>query len=62
MFYQVWDKPVFTLGSKHIINDAVLQANLFRIDGEPLTRPGPRIAQGAAQLCEKIQLARQRRK
>ena len=119
VFYQIWDKPLYTLSSKHIINDAialcggenvfanlnvvapsvsteaVLQANpeaifggdqhdandagigiwtpyrsllavergnLFRLDGELLTRPGPRIAQGAAQLCEKIDLARERRK
>jgi iron complex transport system substrate-binding protein len=119
VFYQIWDKPIYTLSSKHIINDAihlcggdnvfaglkvvapsvsteaVLQANpevmfggdqhdpndagigiwapyrsllavergnLFRLEGELLTRPGPRIAQGVAQLCEKIELARQRRK
>jgi iron complex transport system substrate-binding protein len=119
VFYQIWDKPIYTLSSKHIINDAialcggenvfaglkvvapsvsteaVLQANpeaivggdqhdpndagigiwaaypsllavergnLFRLDGELLTRPGPRIVQGAAQLCEKIELARQRRR
>ncbi|MDL2355844.1 MAG: cobalamin-binding protein [Pseudomonadota bacterium] len=119
VFYQIWDKPIFTLSSKHLINDAirlcggenvfagltvvapsvsteaVLQANpeaifggdqhdpddagigiwrpyrsllavergnLFRLEGELLTRPGPRVAQGAAQLCEKIELARQRRK
>jgi iron complex transport system substrate-binding protein len=119
VFYQIWDKPIYTLSSKHIISDAihlcggenifaglkvvapsvsteaVLQANpevifggdqhdpndagisiwapyrsllavergnLFRLEGELLTRPGPRIADGAAQLCEKIELARQRRK
>ncbi len=119
VFYQIWDKPLFTLSSMHIIDDAirlcggdnifaglkvvapsvsteaVLQANpeaifggdqhdpddagiaiwkayrsmlavergnLFRLEGELLTRPGPRIAQGVAQLCEKIELARQRRK
>jgi iron complex transport system substrate-binding protein len=119
VFYQIWDKPLYTLSSQHIINDAirlcggsnifasqkvvapavsmeaVLQANpeaifggdqhdpddagiaiwkpfrsmlavergnLFRLDGELLTRPGPRMALGAAQLCEKIELARQRRK
>jgi iron complex transport system substrate-binding protein len=119
VFYQIWDKPIYTLSSKHIINDAialcggenvfaglkvvapsvsteaVLQANpeaifggdqhdpndagisiwtpyrsllavergnLFRLDGELLTRPGPRIVQGVAQLCEKIELARQRRR
>ena len=41
---------------------AVERGNLFRIEGELLTRPGPRLAQGVAQLCEKIDLARQRRK
>ncbi|MES2757564.1 MAG: cobalamin-binding protein [Pseudomonadota bacterium] len=119
VFYQIWDKPIFTLSAKHIVSDAIrlcggenifaglkvvapsvsLEAvlqenpeaifgseqyepgdagigiwkpyrsllavergNLFRIDGELLTRPGPRLAQGVAQLCEKIDLARQRRK
>lgn len=119
VFYQIWDKPIYTLSGKHIIDDAirlcggenifagltvvapsvsteaVLQANpeaifggdqhdpedagigiwkpyrsllavargnLFRLEGELLTRPGPRMAQGVAQLCEKIELARQRRK
>ena len=41
---------------------AVERGNLFRLEGELLTRPGPRMAQGVAQLCEKIELARQRRK
>lgn len=40
---------------------AVQRKNLFRLDGVLLTRPGPRLALGAAQLCEKIALARQRR-
>ncbi len=119
VFYQIWDKPVYTLSGKHIVSDAirlcggvnvfgglkvvapsvsieaVLQenpeaifgseqydpadagvaiwkpyrsllatrrGNLFRIEGELLTRPGPRLAQGVAQLCEKIDLARQRRR
>jgi iron complex transport system substrate-binding protein len=119
VFYQIWDKPIYTLSGKHIIDDAirlcggenvfagltvvapsvsteaVLQANpeaifggdqhdpedagigiwkpyrsllavergnLFRLEGELLTRPGPRMAQGVAQLCDKIELARQRRK
>ncbi|MDB5936798.1 MAG: cobalamin-binding protein [Massilia sp.] len=119
VFYQIWDKPIYTLSGKHIVSDAihlcggvnvfgglkvvapsvsveaVLQenpeaifgseqydpadagiaiwkpyhsllaverGNLFRIEGELLTRPGPRLAQGVAQLCEKIELARQRRK
>ncbi|WP_426193721.1 cobalamin-binding protein [Massilia sp. DWR3-1-1] len=40
---------------------AVERGNLFRLDGVLLTRPGPRLALGAAQLCQKIELARQRR-
>lgn len=39
---------------------AVAHGNLFAIDGDLLTRPGPRIAQGAAQLCEDLDLARSR--
>jgi iron complex transport system substrate-binding protein len=119
VFYQIWDKPIYTLSGMHIIDDAirlcggqnifaglkvvapsvsteaVLQqnpeaifggdqhdpedagigiwkpyrsllaverGNLFRLEGELLTRPGPRLVQGVAQLCEKIELARQRRK
>jgi len=118
VFYQVWDKPIYTLSDAHILGDtlkvcggenvfgalkvvapsvsveAVLQANpeaifgseqsdpadtgiamwqqyprllavergnLFRIPGVLLTRPGPRLALGAAQLCEKLEIARQRR-
>ena len=119
VFYQVWDKPVYTLSDAHILGDAlkvcggenvfgalkvvapsvsieaVLQANpeaiigsekndaadtgitmwqqyprllavergnLFRLPGVLLTRPGPRLSQGTALLCEKLQLARERRK
>jgi iron complex transport system substrate-binding protein len=117
MFYQVWDKPLYTLNGAHIVSDAirlcgginifadlkvtapvvsieaVLQAdpeaifgtaeknyggvslwrqypnmravradNLFTLDGELLNRAGPRMAQGAALLCEKLELARQHRK
>jgi iron complex transport system substrate-binding protein len=40
---------------------AVRRGNLFTIGGELLTRPGPRIADGAAALCDKLELARQRR-
>jgi iron complex transport system substrate-binding protein len=115
-FYQVWDKPLYTLSGKHIITDAlrlcggenifdkltvtapivsvegVLQAdpevifgtaeknyggvglwkpygtmlavrkdNLFTLDGDLLNRAGPRMVQGTAALCEKLELARQRR-
>lgn len=37
---------------------AVARGNLFAIDGDLLTRPAPRIAQGAAQLCKDLDLAR----
>ncbi|HKU01127.1 MAG TPA: cobalamin-binding protein [Paraburkholderia sp.] len=39
---------------------AVARGNLFAIDGDLLTRPGPRIAQGAAQLCKDLDRARAR--
>lgn len=115
-FYQVWDKPLYTLNGRHIVSDAlhlcggenifaslpvtapvvsveaVLQANpeaifataeknyggvgmwkayptltavrndnLFTIDGNLLNRAGPRMIAGAAQLCEKLELARSHR-
>jgi iron complex transport system substrate-binding protein len=40
---------------------AVQRNNLFALDGELLTRPGPRTVLGAAQLCEKLELARRHR-
>ncbi|RQS16578.1 cobalamin-binding protein [Burkholderia sp. Bp8998] len=40
---------------------AVAHDNLFAIDGDLLTRPSPRIAQGAAALCEDLDAARARR-
>jgi iron complex transport system substrate-binding protein len=116
VFYQVWDKPLYTLNGKHIVSDAlhlcgaenifaklpvtapvvsvegVLQENpeaifataeknyggvsmwkpygtllavrndnLFTIDGNLVNRSGPRMIQGAATLCEKLELARQHR-
>jgi iron complex transport system substrate-binding protein len=117
VFYQIWEKPIFTLNGDHIISDAiricggrnvfgdlkviapsvsteaVLQANpeailggekhdnesginiwkpyqgllavkrgnLFMLDSELLTRATPRIADGAAALCEKVEQARQHR-
>ncbi|HTR06679.1 MAG TPA: cobalamin-binding protein [Paraburkholderia sp.] len=39
---------------------AVARGNLFAIDGDLLTRPTPRLAQGAAQLCKDLDLARSR--
>jgi iron complex transport system substrate-binding protein len=40
---------------------AVKRGNLFRIDGDLLNRPGPRMAAGTAVMCEKLDQARQRR-
>jgi iron complex transport system substrate-binding protein len=119
VFYQVWDKPLYTLSDSSIVSDAihlcggvnvfgalkvkapavsveaVLQENpevifggdqhdpadaglniwkayktltavernnLFSLGGELLTRAGPRMSQGVADMCEKLALARQRRK
>ena len=119
VFYQIWDKPIYTLSGSHIVNDAITlcggenvfasqkiiapsvsaeavlqenpeaiiggnqydpadaginiwkpfktmlavkQGNLFTVGGESLTRAGPRMADGARSLCEKIDTARQRRK
>jgi iron complex transport system substrate-binding protein len=118
VFYQVWDRPVYTLNDQQIVGDiirtcggenvfgglpviapevsleavlaknpeaivagdehapsdrginiwkpygavtAVKRGNLFTLDGELLTRPGPRTAQGAARMCELLELARRRR-
>jgi iron complex transport system substrate-binding protein len=117
MFYQFWNKPLYTLNGDHIISDAaricgaqnvfarlkvtapvvdveavlqedpeaiisgstagdggldmwqavpgmtaVKRGNLFRVDGNLLNRSGPRMIDGAASLCEKLELARQHRK
>ncbi len=117
MFYQFWNKPLYTLNGDHIISDAaricgaenvfarlkvtapvvdieavlqedpeviisgstapdggfdiwkavphmnaVKRGNLFKVDGNLLNRSGPRMVDGAASLCEKIDQARQRRK
>ena len=40
---------------------AVRRNNLFTLDEELLTRPGPRIADGAAALCARLEEARTRR-
>jgi iron complex transport system substrate-binding protein len=40
---------------------AVARNNLFAIDGDLLNRPAPRLAQGAAQLCKDLDIARSRR-
>jgi iron complex transport system substrate-binding protein len=117
VFYQVWDRPLYTLNESHIVSDAirlcggeniyaklpvpaptvtiesVLQEdpeaivsgerregssnlehwkkyagmtavrrnNLIGIDGDLLNRPGPRIVNGAAVLCERLEQVRARR-
>jgi iron complex transport system substrate-binding protein len=40
---------------------AVSRNNLFAIDGDLINRPTPRLAQGAAQLCDDLDVARSRR-
>lgn len=40
---------------------AVKRGNLLTVDGELLTRPGPRAVEGAARLCETLDKVRQRR-
>ncbi|MFC4931830.1 cobalamin-binding protein [Massilia sp. GCM10023247] len=40
---------------------AVKRNNLFTLDEQLLTRAGPRIVEGAARLCERLELARARR-
>ncbi len=119
VFYQIWDKPLYTLNGKHIVSDAIAlcggenifgklhvkapevsleaviqedpevifggerhdpqdaglniwkpyqgmlavkRGNLFNLGGELLTRAGPRMAEGAAEMCQKLELARQRRR
>jgi iron complex transport system substrate-binding protein len=119
MFFQIWDKPLYTINGKQIVSDAVrmcggenifaglpvkapevsieaviaedpevifggdrgeqpdaglniwkpykaLQAvrrgNLFALSGGLLARAGPRMIDGAAEMCEKLELARQRRR
>lgn len=118
-FYQVWDKPLYTLNGQHIVSDAmrvcggenifanmtvaapnisieavlqqdpevilsgdqrnqtsggvnlwkpyttmtaVRRGNLFSLNGDLLSRSGPRMIDGAAALCEKLEQARQHRK
>ncbi len=40
---------------------AVQYANLLNVEGDLLSRPSPRMIAGTAQLCEKLEQARQRR-
>ena len=40
---------------------AVARGNLFGIDGDLISRPAPRLVQGADALCQDLELARERR-
>jgi iron complex transport system substrate-binding protein len=119
LFYQVWDKPLYTLNGDHIVSDAirlcgginifakmdiiapnvtiesvlkedpeailgtaennpagggvemwthypaltaVKRGNLLTMNGDLLNRSGPRMIDGTAVLCEKLDLVRQHRK
>jgi iron complex transport system substrate-binding protein len=117
VFYQIWEKPLFTLNGEHVVSDAlrvcggrnvfaglkvtapsvsteavlqenpeaiiggerhddqsgvniwkpykgmlaVQRGNLFMLDSELLVRSTPRMADGIAVLCEKLETARSRR-
>jgi iron complex transport system substrate-binding protein len=41
---------------------AVRAGNLFELDDDLVFRPGPRLADGTAQVCELLERARARRK
>jgi len=40
---------------------AVARGNLFAVDGDLIDRPGPRLAEGAEQLCRDLDIARAHR-
>jgi iron complex transport system substrate-binding protein len=109
VFYQVWDKPLYTLGKRHIFNDiltlcggvnifnqidvlspivntedvihanpdvifsgkeniafwaqfpnlnAVKKKHIFTLPNDSLARPGPRMIDGAYQVCQQLSLVR----
>ena len=53
--------PDFEMWRRWTQVTAVARNNLFVIDGDLLNRAGPRVAQGAAQLCQDLDTARSRR-
>ena len=57
------DKPLadFSLWEKWKQVTAVARNNLFVIDGDLVNRAGPRVAQGAAEICKDLDIARGRR-
>ncbi|WP_343655898.1 cobalamin-binding protein [Cupriavidus sp.] len=57
------DKPLadFSTWEKWKQVTAVARNNLFIIDGDLVNRAGPRVVQGAAEICKDLELARSRR-
>ena len=57
------DKPLadFSMWEKWKSVTAVARNNLFIIDGDLVNRAGPRVVQGAAQICKDLDIARSRR-
>ena len=57
------DKPLadFSMWEKWRSVTAVARNNLFIIDGDLVNRAGPRVVQGAAQICKDLDIARSRR-
>lgn len=57
------DPPLRSLASWRVWPrmTAVARGNLFAIDGDLINRPGPRLVQGAAQLCRDLEKAREHR-
>ena len=53
--------PGLKLWEPYRTMSAVRRGNLVTVDGELLTRPGPRTMDGAAMLCEALEKVRQRR-
>jgi iron complex transport system substrate-binding protein len=57
------DKPLadFAMWEKWKQVTAVARNNLFVIDGDLVNRAGPRVVQGAAEICKDLDVARSRR-
>lgn len=57
------DKPLadFSIWEKWKQVTAVARNNLFTIDGDLVNRAGPRVVQGAAEICKDLEVARGRR-
>ncbi len=57
------DKPLadFAMWEKWKSVTAVARNNLFIIDGDLVNRAGPRVVQGAAEICKDLDIARSRR-